>query len=37
MVGDRDPFERGLTRPFRLLMPGGNLAMVRPPNGTGGA
>ena len=37
MVVDRDPFEGGLTRRFRLLKPGGNLAMVRPPNGTGGA
>ncbi len=31
MVGRCDPIEGGLTRRFRLLKPGGNVAMVRPP------
>jgi hypothetical protein len=37
MVGGGDPPEAGLIRPFRLLKPQGIIAMVRPPNGTGGA
>jgi hypothetical protein len=44
-VGGRDPFDGsltdrfhgGLTDCFRLLKARGNIAMVRPPNGTGGA